>query len=122
MHYFIVGKGPFIKSKSISTGAQYVTPDSQKFLSKKSKCASFSLVQEIGIFCTKFVQLAVAGKRRNTVVHLQKKSVTYRTWLRLNISDWSIIMIGPGGLLLVVPTYTQFQLQFNWWGGQNKKG
>jgi hypothetical protein len=27
-------------------------------------------------------------------------------------SDWSIIMIGPGGLLLVVPMYMQFQLQF----------
>jgi hypothetical protein len=29
-------------------------------------------------------------------------------------------MIGPGGLLLVVPTYLQFQLQFYWWGCQKK--
>jgi hypothetical protein len=27
-------------------------------------------------------------------------------------------MIGPGGLLVVVPTYIQFQLQFYWWGCQ----
>jgi hypothetical protein len=30
-------------------------------------------------------------------------------------------MIGLGGLLLVVPTYMQFQLQFYWWGCQKKK-
>ncbi len=29
-------------------------------------------------------------------------------------------MIGPGGLILVVPTYMQFQLQFYWWGCRNK--
>jgi hypothetical protein len=44
---------------------------------KKSKCAG--LAQEIGFsagnwfFCTKSLQLAVAGKRHNTVVHLQKR-------------------------------------------------
>jgi hypothetical protein len=43
------------------------------------------------------------------------------TWLWLSVSDWSIIMIGPGGLLLVVPTYMQLQLQFYWWGCQRKK-
>jgi hypothetical protein len=55
---------------------------------------------------------AVAGKRLNTSVHLKKKNVLNGTWLRRSISDWSIIMIGPGGLLLVVPTYMEFQLQF----------
>ncbi len=40
------------------------------------------------------------------------------TRLRLSISDWSIIMIGPGGLLLVVPSDMQFQVQFYWWGCQ----
>ncbi len=29
-------------------------------------------------------------------------------------------MIGPGGLLLLVPTYMQLQLQFYWWGCQKK--
>ncbi len=37
-----------------------------------------------------------------------KRSVINCTWLRLSVSDWSIIMTGPGGLLLVVPTYMQF--------------
>jgi len=85
-----------------------------KFIAKKSKCAR--LPQKIWFFCTKFVQLAVAGKWRNTVVHLQKKSVINWTWLRLSIFDWWIIMIGPGGFFLVVPMYLQFQLQFYWWG------
>jgi hypothetical protein len=40
---------------------------------------------------------------------------------RLSISDWSIIMIGPSGLLLVVPKCMKFQLQFYWWGCQKKK-
>ncbi len=71
-------------------------------------------------FCTKFVQLAVAGKRRNTVVHLKKKSVKNWSWLRLSISDWSIIMIGPGGLLIVVPTYMLVQLQIYLWGCQKR--
>jgi len=43
------------------------------------------------------------------------------TWLWLSICDSSIIMIGTGGLLLVVPTYMQFQSQFYWWGCQKKK-
>jgi hypothetical protein len=38
--------------------------------------------------------------------------------MQLSISDWSIIMIGPGGLLLVVPTYMQFQ---SFIGGVAKK-
>jgi hypothetical protein len=42
-----------------------------KFIAKKSECAPFSSGN--WFFCTKFVQLAVARKGRNTVVHLQKK-------------------------------------------------
>jgi hypothetical protein len=30
-------------------------------------------------------------------------------------------MIGPGGLLLVVLMYMQFQLQFYWWSCRKKK-
>jgi hypothetical protein len=44
----------------------------------------------------------------------------YWTWLQLSISDWSIIMIGPCGLLLVVPTNMQLQLQFYWWVAKKK--
>jgi len=44
-------------------------------------------------FCTKFVQLAVAGKRRNTVVNLQKECKLDLTaaqyfWL-VDHNDWS---------------------------------
>jgi hypothetical protein len=80
-----------------------------QFNAKKSKL----------VFCTKFVQLAMVGKGA-TQLCTSKKSVTNWTWLRLSISDWLIIMIGPGGLLLVVPTYMQFQLQFYWWGCHKK--
>jgi hypothetical protein len=74
----------------------------------------------IWLFSTEFTQLAVGGKWCHTVVHLQKKSVMNCTWLRLSISDSSIIMIGPRGLLLVVPKYMQFYVQFYWWGCQRK--
>jgi hypothetical protein len=56
--------------KSISTAAQYVTSDSEIYCEKVKMCR-FSLVKLV--FCTKFVQLAVAGKMRNTVMRLQKK-------------------------------------------------
>jgi hypothetical protein len=45
----------------------------------------------------------VARKRRSSnVVGLAGKSVINMIWLLLTISDWFIIMIGRGGLLLVV--------------------
>ncbi len=56
-----------------------MSPDS-KFIVKNSKCAGLS--QEIGFFCTKFVQLDVASKRRNTGVHLQLDlTVAHYFWL-----------------------------------------
>jgi hypothetical protein len=57
--------------KSISNGAQYVTPYTVKFIATKAKCAG--LAQKIGFSAPTFVQLAAAGKRHNTVVHLQKR-------------------------------------------------
>jgi hypothetical protein len=89
--------------ESISTSAQYVTPHS-KICCEKVKMCWFSSGN--WFFCTKFVQLARAGKRHNTVMHLQKRVINW-TWLRLSIYDWLIIMIGPGGLLSVVLTYMQ---------------
>jgi hypothetical protein len=47
-----------------------VTPDNKIYF-KKSKCAG--LAHEIGFVHTKFVELAEAGKRCNTVVHLPKR-------------------------------------------------
>jgi len=48
--------------KSISTGAQYVTPDSKIYCEKVKMCWFSS---GIWFFCIKFVQLAVVGKRCN---------------------------------------------------------
>jgi hypothetical protein len=42
-----------------------------KFIVKKSKCAG--LAQETTFSAPNLCSLAVTGKRRNTVVHLQKK-------------------------------------------------
>jgi hypothetical protein len=50
-------------------------------------------------------------------MHLQKRVINW-TSLQLSISNWLIIMIGPGGLLIVVPMHMQFRLQFYWWGCQ----
>jgi hypothetical protein len=61
------GKGT---TKSISNGAQYVTPDNKIYCEKVKMCWFRS---GNSFFCTKFVQLAVAGKWRNTVVHLKKR-------------------------------------------------
>jgi hypothetical protein len=78
-----------------------------KFISTKSKCAS--LTQEIGFAAPNSCSLPrlVKGVTKlctSTVVHLQKRVINW-TWVWLSISDWSIIMTGPGGLLLVDPKY-----------------
>jgi hypothetical protein len=57
-------------AKSISTGAQYVTPDS-KIYCEKVEMWRFRLGN--WFFYTKFVPLAVDGERRNTFVHLQNR-------------------------------------------------
>jgi hypothetical protein len=49
-------------------------------------------------------------------VHLLQRSVINMTCLLLPIFDWPNIMIGPAGLLLVVPTYLQSQFQLYRWG------
>ncbi len=37
-------------------------------------------------------------------------------WPNIHTYIHTYIMIGPGGLLLVIPTCLQFQFQFYWWG------
>ncbi len=64
------GKRYIYASKSISTGAQYLTPKSKIYCEKVKMCRFSS---GNWFFCTKFIQLAVASKRHNTVVHLQKR-------------------------------------------------
>jgi hypothetical protein len=70
-------------------------------------------------FCTKFVHRAVAGEGA-THLCTSKKECNKLDMTAAQYFDWSITMIGPGGLLLVVPTYMQFQLQFYWWGCQKQ--
>jgi hypothetical protein len=84
-----------------------------KFIAKKSKCAV--LAQEIG-FSAPYSWNRRGWWKAQYSCAPPKKSVINWTWLRLSIFDWSIITIGPGGLLLVVPMYMQFSLQFYWWG------
>ncbi len=105
-------------TKSISTGAHYVTPDSTIYGQKKSKCTS--LAQEICFSSSNSCSLPWLVKAQHNCAP-PKKSVINWTWLRLSISHWSIKMIGPGGLLLVVPTYMQFQLHFYRWGCPKKQ-
>ncbi len=45
-------------------------------------------------------------------MHLAEKSVISMMCHMLSVSDWPIIMIGPGGLLLVVPHIFVTQFQF----------
>jgi hypothetical protein len=78
--------------KSISTGAQYVTLDSKIYCEKIKMCLFSS---GNWFFCTKFVQLAMASKRHNTVVHLQKDcnrldvTAAQYFWL-VDHNDWSM--------------------------------
>jgi hypothetical protein len=78
-----------------------------KFYCEKVKMCWFSSVD--WFFCTKFVQrAALAGT--------SKKECN-----KLDLTAASIFLIGLGGLLLVVPMYMQFQLQFYWWGRIKKQ-
>jgi hypothetical protein len=49
--------------------------------------------------------LLVRRNSSSNAVHLQKHSETHTIWLLIGVSDWSIIIIRPAGLLLVVPPY-----------------
>jgi hypothetical protein len=88
------------------------------FNEKRSKCVS--LAQEIGFSAPNSYTLPWLVKGQNSCAPPQKRVINW-TWLGLSISDWSLIMLGPGGLLLVVPTYVGFQLQFYWWGCKKRE-
>ncbi len=55
----------------------------------------------------------VAGNGRGTPA---KKSVINMIWLLLSVSDWLIIVISPGGLLIVVPHVFGVQVSVLWVG------
>jgi hypothetical protein len=74
------------------------------------------LAQENGFSPAFF--FAEAGINRSKAVHLLEKRVI--NMMRLLILLLSIITIGPGGLLLVVPTYSQSSFEFYGWGCKKK--
>jgi hypothetical protein len=77
---------------------------------EKSKCAGFAQENSFSTgICALFAE---AGKKRSKGMHLLEKSVINTISLSLHVFYWPIIMIGPGGLLLIVPTYLQSHFQF----------
>jgi hypothetical protein len=60
------------------------------------------LAQEIWFWLSIRSAQQIAMAAGKYAVHLQKNSVINYDLL-ISVSDWSIIMIRPGGLLLVVP-------------------
>jgi hypothetical protein len=60
----------WMRCKSISTRAEYLTPDSKIYSEKVKICGCSS---GNWFFSSKIVQVAVARKRHNTVVHLQER-------------------------------------------------
>jgi hypothetical protein len=100
---------------SISTCTQYVTQDS-KIYSEKVKMCRFS--SRNSLFLHQICAACCGWWEEKQSCAPPKKSVINWTWLRLSISDWSVILIGPDGLLSVVFTNMQFPVQFYCW--QNK--
>jgi hypothetical protein len=67
-----------------------------------------------------FAQFAEAGKKHSKAKQPLEKSVISMISMLLSVFDWPIMMIGPGGLLLVVCIYFQ-PLRKNLMGGVPKK-
>jgi hypothetical protein len=108
----------FLVTKIIPTGAQYVTLHIKIGWRNANICWC---VSGKWFFCCIFAQFAEAGKKRSKAVHLLEKSVINMIWLLLPVFDWSIIMISPRGVLLVVPTYLQSSFRFHGWGCKKSK-
>jgi hypothetical protein len=100
-------------SKSIPISVQYVTLHI-KIRWRKVNICQFGLGN--WFFSCIFVQITKAGNKHNKTVHMLQKSVINMIWLLVLVFDWPIIMIAPGGLLLVVPTYLHPMFQFYGWG------
>ncbi len=84
-----------------------------QFIAKKSKCAG--LAQEIGFSAPNSCSVPWLVKGATQLCHSKKEC----NKLDLTAAEYFWLvdhMIGPGGLLLVVSIYLQFQLQFYWWG------
>jgi hypothetical protein len=80
------------------------------------------LAQEIGFWLSIIVHYTMAGKRHSNAVHLQKTSPINMIWLLISVSDWPIIMIRPGGLLLVIlNVFTVLVSVLHGWGCKRSK-
>jgi len=100
-------------SRSSSSGARYMILQSKIGWRKVKMCrfgsGKWFWQGIIGHF-------VVAGKCHSNIAPAEE-SVINMIWLLLSISDWPNVMIGPGGLLLVVPpTYLLSPFQFYGWG------
>jgi len=88
-----------------------------KFIAKQSKSAR--LAQEIGFSAPNLCSLPWLVKCVTQLCTSKKECDK----LDLTAAQYFWLVnhkIGPGGLLLVVSTYMQFQFQFYWWGCQKK--
>jgi hypothetical protein len=68
-----------------------------------------------GSACLHNLQWLVKRAEHTTLHHLGKDCTNYM-WLQLSVSDWLIVMIGPGGLLLVF-SHLFVELVSVWWVG-----
>ncbi len=105
-------------TKSSSTGAQYVTLQ-KKIGWRKFKTCWFNSAK--WFWPSIFAQFAEACKRHSKVEHLPEKSVVNMIWLLLPVFDWPIIVIGPGGLLLVVSHLFAVPVWVIWVGWEKTK-
>jgi len=65
--------------------------------------------------------LRLVKRPSNAMQLVEEKSVINMIRLLLPVSDWSNIMIGPGGLQPVVLTYLLSEFHFLWVGFHNSK-
>jgi hypothetical protein len=108
VNIFVVRASPRVLSMWLQT---------VQFIVKKSKCAGSA--HEIGFSGTKFVQIPWlvkgATQRCTSKEECNKLDLTAAQYF------WLVDhKIGPGSLLLIIPTYMQFQFQFYWWGCPKK--
>ncbi len=102
--------------KCISSGAKYVIVHN-KIGWRNVKTCLFGSAKRFWL--SMIAQFAVASKWQRCAP--AEKRVINMTWLLLSVSDWPIIMIRPGGLLLVVPDICRVPASVLWVGFQKGK-
>jgi hypothetical protein len=113
------GTKNFFVPYSILTGAQYVTLHIKiRWRKSNIQYAGVAAQENQMVFLLHICSVRWGWYK---AVHMLEKSVINMIWLLLPVFDLPIMMIGPGGLLLVVPTYLQSSFQFYWLGCQKNK-